>query len=191
MDFPQSNDIDSTTDNWNKNSNNDLLGDFDDQNQTPTINSTNPNFHPISPTTTTTATSHIREIHNPVIDSLADKAKTELKKGQYQAEDIITKTKRILKQHWEQTLVSLCQVQKKVSEMVPKQGSNLIYWQNPIQSGIFFGLSLSVIITFMFLSSLAAVSFWLLAFLLVTGLYKLYNYVMVTFVGRVQDDIFE
>ena len=53
------------------------------------------------------------------------------------------------------------------------------------------GLSLSVIITFMFLSSLAAVSFWLLAFLLITGLYKLYNYVMATFVGRVQDDIFE
>jgi hypothetical protein len=43
----------------------------------------------------------------------------------------------------------------------------------------------------MFLSSLAAIAFWLLAFLLVTGLYKLYNYVMATFVGRVQDDIFE
>ena len=43
----------------------------------------------------------------------------------------------------------------------------------------------------MFLSSLAAVSFWLLAFLVVVGLYKLYNYVMVTFVGRVQDDVFE
>jgi len=43
----------------------------------------------------------------------------------------------------------------------------------------------------MFLSSLAAVSFWLLASLLFVGLYKLYNYVMATFVGRVQDDIFE
>jgi hypothetical protein len=43
----------------------------------------------------------------------------------------------------------------------------------------------------MFLSSLAAISFWLLAFLLITGLYKLYNYVMATFVGRVQDDVFE
>lgn len=70
-------------------------------------------------------------------------------------------------------------------------GSNLIYWQNPIQSGIVFGISLSVIITFMFLSSLAAISFWFLAFLVVIGLYKLYNYVMATFVGRVQDDIFE
>jgi hypothetical protein len=70
-------------------------------------------------------------------------------------------------------------------------GSNLIYWRNPIQSGIVFGVSLSVIITFMFLSSLAAISFWSLALLVVVGLYKLYNYVMATFVGRAQDDIFE
>jgi len=75
--------------------------------------------------------------------------------------------------------------------MVPNQGSNLIYWRNPIQSGIVFGVSLSVIITFMFLSALAAISFWLLAILVVVGLYKLYNYVMATFVGRIQDDIFE
>ena len=70
-------------------------------------------------------------------------------------------------------------------------GSDFIYWRNPIHSGIVFGVSLSVIITFMFLSSLAAISFWLLAFLVVVGLYKLYNYVMATFVGRIQDDIFE
>jgi hypothetical protein len=43
----------------------------------------------------------------------------------------------------------------------------------------------------MFLSSLAAISFWLLASLVVVGLYKLYNYVMATFVGRVQDDKFD
>jgi hypothetical protein len=43
----------------------------------------------------------------------------------------------------------------------------------------------------MFLSSLAAISFWLLTLLVVVGLYKLYNYVMATFVGRVQDDIVE
>jgi hypothetical protein len=43
----------------------------------------------------------------------------------------------------------------------------------------------------MFLSSLAAISFWLLASLIVVGLYKLYNYVMATFAGRIQDDIFE
>lgn len=92
--------------------------------------------------------------------------------------------------------------------MVPKQGmarfelnshrfyfrvsaTNLIYWQNPVQSGVVFGVLLSIIITFMFLSSLAAVSFWLLASLVVVGLYKLYNYVMATFVGRVQDDVLE
>jgi len=75
--------------------------------------------------------------------------------------------------------------------MVPKQANNLIYWQNPIQSGIAFAVLLSIIITFMLLSSLAAISFWLLAFLAVVGLYKLYNYVMATFVGRVQDDIFD
>ena len=71
------------------------------------------------------------------------------------------------------------------------QGSDLIYWRKPIQSGIVFGVSLSVIITFMFLSSLAAISFWSLAFLLIVGLYKMYNYVMATFVGRIQDDKFE
>jgi hypothetical protein len=70
-------------------------------------------------------------------------------------------------------------------------GSDLIYWRNPIQSGIVFGVTLSVIITFMFLSSLAAISFWLLALLIAVGLYKMYNYVMATFVGRVQDDVFE
>lgn len=43
----------------------------------------------------------------------------------------------------------------------------------------------------MFLSSLAAISFWLLTLLVVVGLYKLYNYIMITFVGRAQDDVFE
>jgi len=184
MDLPQSNDIDSTTDIWDKNSFNEPRVAHDDQSETSTIN---PNYHPISPST---ATSHSWETSHPVVDSLA-KGKTELKKGQQQAEDIITKTKRFLKQNWDQTCTSLGQVQKKVGEMVPKEGSNLIYWRNPIQSGIVFGLSLSVIITFMFLSSLAAIAFWLLAFLVAVGLYKLYNYVMVTFVGRVQDDIFD
>jgi len=180
MDLPQSDDIDSTTDIWNKNSYNEPRVIHDDQNETSTTNSS---YH-------TTATSHSWETSHPVVDSLA-KGKTELKKGQHQAEDIITKTKRVIQEHWEQTRTSLGQVQKKVGEMVPKQSTNLIYWRNPIQSGIVFGLSLSVIITFMFLSSLAAISFWLLAFLVAVGLYKLYNYVMATFVGRVQDDIFD
>jgi hypothetical protein len=182
MDSPQSNDIDSTTDNWIKSS---YKEPHDDSDETPTINSTNPNYHPTTPAT------HSWETNNPVVDSIANKGKTELKKGQQQAENIIIKTKKVLQQHWEQTRTSLGQVQKKVSEMVPKQGSNLIYWRNPIQSGIVFGVSLSVIITFMFLSSLAAISFWLLAVLVAIGLYKLYNYVMATFVGRVQDDIFD
>jgi hypothetical protein len=185
MDPPQSNDIDSTTDNWIKSS---YKEPHDDSDEIPTINSTNPDYHPISSTTPAT---HSWETNNPVVDSIANKGKTELKKGQQHAENIITKTKKVLKQHWDQTRTSLGQVQKKVSEMVPKQGSNIIYWRNPIQSGIVFGVSLSVIITFMFLSSLAAISFWLLAVLVAIGLYKLYNYVMATFVGRVQDDIFD
>jgi len=82
-------------------------------------------------------------------------------------------------------------LQKKIKEMIPHQANNLVYWQNPIQTGIVFTVLLSIIITFMFLSSLAAISFWLLASLIVVGLYKLYNYVMATFVGRVQDDIFD
>jgi hypothetical protein len=105
---------------------------------------------------------------------------------------------------------TMLQMQKRIKEMVPKQGKSrsmrsmpflpqgnlcvanqLIYWQNPIQSGIVFSVLLSIVITFMFLSSLAAVAFWLLASLIVVGLYKLYNYVMATFLGRIQDDIFE
>ena len=108
----------------------------------------------------------------------------------------------------EQTRHSIVQIQKRLKEMAPKQGTTLfrkaliitidlllvntlVYWQNPIQSGIVFGVLLSIIITFMFLSSLAAISFWLLTLLVVVGLYKLYNYIMITFVGRAQDDIFE
>jgi len=181
----QIHEVDSTTDHFNKNSFDEPTPIRDDPNETPTVNATNPDYNPPS----TTAT-HSWETNNPVVDSL-NKGKTELKKGQQQVEDIITKTKRLVKQQWEQTRHSLVQIQKKISEMAPKQGSDLIYWRNPIQSGIVFGISLSVIITFMFLSSLAAVSFWLLALLIAVGLYKMYNYVMATFVGRVQDDVFE
>ncbi|CAF0816296.1 unnamed protein product [Adineta steineri] len=181
----QSHEIDSTTEQLHKTTYDDVIPPRYDTNETPTINSTNPDYNPPS-----TPTVHHMETNNPVVDSL-NKGKTEFKRAQQQTEDIITKTKRIVKQHWDQTRHSLVQVQKKVNEIMPKEGNNLIYWRNPIQSGIVFGLSLSVIITFMFLSSLAAVSFWLLAFLVVIGLYKMYNYVMATFVGRVQDDIFD
>jgi hypothetical protein len=185
MDPSQSNYIDSTEDILKPNATaHEPSVRSNDSDETPTINSTNPDYHP-------TSTTNNWETNNPVVDSIANKGKTELKKGQQQAEDIITKTKRVIKQQWDQTRISLGQAQKKIGEMVPKQGNNLIYWRNPIQSGIVFGVTLSVIITFMFLSSLAAISFWLLAFLVVTGLYKLYNYVMVTFVGRSQDDIFD
>ncbi len=93
MDSPQSNDIDSTTDNWIKSS---YKEPHDDSDETPTINSTNPNYHPTSSTTPAT---HSWETNNPVVDSIANKGKTELKKGQQNAENIITKTKKVLKQH--------------------------------------------------------------------------------------------
>ncbi|UJR35194.1 hypothetical protein I4U23_027961 [Adineta vaga] len=181
----QSNDIDSTTEHFNNSIHEELIPVHHNIDDTPAINSTNPDFIPpvITP-------SHHTDITNPVIDTL-NRGKAELQKGQQQTEDIITKTKKIVKQHWDQTRHSLIQIQKKVSEMAPTQGSDLIYWRKPIQSGIAFGVSLSVIITFMFLSSLAAISFWSLAFLVVIGLYKMYNYVMATFVGRIQDDKFE
>jgi ABC-type multidrug transport system fused ATPase/permease subunit len=177
--------IDSTTDGWNKIPSNDHSTRYD-PNETPTVNSTNPNYH-----STSSTDNYNWEKTTSTIETAADKAKGELKKGQQHAEDIITKSKRLIQQQWEQTRHSIVQLQKKIKEMVPKQANNLIYWQNPIQSGIVFTVLLSVIITFMFLSSLAAVSFWLLASLLFVGLYKLYNYVMATFVGRVQDDIFD
>ncbi|CAF0830626.1 unnamed protein product [Rotaria sp. Silwood1] len=182
---PQSQDIDSTTNEWNKSSCNDHSIRHD-PNETPTVNSTNPNYHPAPMTN-----NYSWEKNNSTIETNVDKAKGEFKKGQQHAEDIITKSKRHILQHWEQTRHSIIHLQKRVKEMLPKKVTNLIYWQNPIESGIVFGILLSVIITFMFLSSLAAISFWLLAFLVIVGLYKLYNYVMVTFVGRIQDDIFD
>ncbi|CAF1318117.1 unnamed protein product [Rotaria sordida] len=182
---PQSYDIDSTTHEWNKNSFNDHSIRHD-PNEIPTVNSTNPNYHP-----TSTINNHGWEKNNSTFETNVDKVKVELKKGQQHAEDIITKSKRHILQQWEQTRHSIIHLQNRVKEMLPKKAANLIYWQNPIESGIVFGILLSVIITFMFLSSLAAISFWLLAFLVIIGLYKLYNYVMVTFVGRIQDDIFD
>jgi len=74
--------------------------------------------------------------------------------------------------------------------MIPPEGKDLVYWKRPIHSGIVFGILLASIITFMFLSSLAAISFWLLALLITIGLHKLYNYVMSTFLGRDNDDLF-
>ncbi|CAF0764666.1 unnamed protein product [Rotaria sp. Silwood1] len=143
-----------------------------DNDETPTVNSTNPNFH-------------------AVIDSVVQKGRTEFQKGQQSTETIVSKAKKLMQQHWDHTRQSLARLRKRISEMVPKSANNLIYWRNPIQSGLVLGVSLSVIITFMFLSSLAAISFWLLALLVVSGLYQLYNYVMVTFVGRAQDDILD
>ncbi|CAF1969444.1 unnamed protein product [Rotaria magnacalcarata] len=181
----QNYDVDSTTNDWNKSSSNDHSIRHD-PNEMPTVNSTNPNYHPAS-----TTNNHSWEKNNSTIETNVGKAKEGLKKGPQRAEDIITKSKRVFLQNWEQTRHSIIHLQKRVKEMLPKQATNLIYWQNPVESGVVFGLLLSVIITFMFLSSLAAISFWLLAFLVIVGLYKLYNYVMVTFVGGIRDDIFD
>ena len=68
---------------------------------------------------------------------------------------------------------------------------DLIYWKNPIQSGIAFSASLSVLITFMSLSALAATAFWLLALLILIAVYKVYNFILANVAGRVQPDIFE
>jgi len=89
---PQSYSIDSTTDGWNKKSFNDHSTRYD-PNETPTVNSTNPNYQP-----TSTSNNHSWEKNNSVIETAADKAKGELKKGQQHAEDIITKSKRLLNQ---------------------------------------------------------------------------------------------
>src|SRR5437588_11448018 len=97
MDLPQSNDIDPTKDLWDISTFNEQRVTHPDPDETPTINSTNPNYIPISPTATTTAP-HSWETSHPVVDSLA-KGKTEIKKGQQHTEDIITKTKRVCKQH--------------------------------------------------------------------------------------------
>ena len=90
----QSNDIDSTTHIPSLKNYNDPISSHHDVDQTPAINATNPNYSPV-----TTTTTHNWETNNPVVDSIANKGKTELKKGQQQAEDIITKTKKVIKQH--------------------------------------------------------------------------------------------
>lgn len=88
---PQSQDIDSTTNEWNKSSLNDYSLKHD-PNEMPTVNSTNPNYHP--------ATSFNNgEKNSSIIETNAGKAKEESKKGQQRAEDIITKSKRVLLQH--------------------------------------------------------------------------------------------
>ena len=99
MDLPHNDELDSTPDiDWKSSLPNEPLMTFDDENEIPIRISTNPNPHPITPPPPAT-TAQIRETHNPVLDSIGEKTKTELKKGQHQAEDIITKSKRILKQH--------------------------------------------------------------------------------------------
>lgn len=147
--------------------------------EAPTINSTNPNYQP------NPSSAHSFDT------SMGEKTTHDLKKGHQQVEDIITKSKRLMKQHWDQTCHVLLQSHRKLKEKVPESVNKLIYWQNPIQTGIVFGVLLSIVITFMFLSSLAAISFWLLALLTVVGLYKLYNYLMATFRGRVNEDLFD
>jgi len=96
---PQSYDIDSTTGEWNKISSTDHSTRYD-PNETPTVNSTNPNYHPVSPTSTTNN-------HHSIHETAVDKVKTDLKKGQHHAEDIITKSKRLLKQQCKSFRISV------------------------------------------------------------------------------------
>ena len=98
MDRNQNDDIDSTTHNYNRTTFDETRINADDAkeiritrdgpDEIPVITTTNPNSSSVSSTTT-----------NPVIDSVTNKAKAELKQGQQQAEHVITKTKRIFKQH--------------------------------------------------------------------------------------------
>jgi hypothetical protein len=92
---PQTYNIHSTADEWTKDipsSNHDHSNRYD-PNETPTVNSTNPNYHPSSTSNTNTW-----DKNNSTIETAADKAKGELKKGQQHAEDIITKSKRLIAQ---------------------------------------------------------------------------------------------
>lgn len=102
MDYSQSDDIDSNTQNWQTAPIDEPLISLNQVDETPIINTTNADFHPTSipPTTpTTTAKTQNWETSNPVVDSVTNKTKEEFKKGQQQVEDIATKTKRILKQN--------------------------------------------------------------------------------------------
>jgi len=70
----QSYNIDSTSDEWNQNSSNDYSTRYD-SNETPTVNSTNPYYHP-----TSTTNNHSFDKTNSVSETAVDKAKGELKK---------------------------------------------------------------------------------------------------------------
>lgn len=94
----QNYDVDSTTTEWIKKSSVDSSSNIDyssrmDPNEIPTVNSTNPNYHPSS-----TNNTHQWDKNSSVNDANIDKVKGDLKKGQQQVEDIITKSKRILGQ---------------------------------------------------------------------------------------------
>lgn len=80
----QSYDVDSTTGGWTKSAGLDHSARFD-PNEMPTVNSTNPHYNP-APLSS----------NGSLNESAVHKAATELKKGQQHAEDIITKSKRVL-----------------------------------------------------------------------------------------------
>ncbi|CAF4802349.1 unnamed protein product, partial [Rotaria magnacalcarata] len=65
----QNYDVDSTTNDWNKSSSNDHSIRHD-PNEMPTVNSTNPNYHPAS-----TTNNHSWEKNNSTIETNVDKAK--------------------------------------------------------------------------------------------------------------------
>jgi hypothetical protein len=94
---PQIETIDSTTYEWNKtndlSSSNVNSSTRYDPNEMPTVNSTNPNYHSNSMNN-----SHMREKSNATHETTNDKGKVELKRGQQNVEDILTKSKRLVKE---------------------------------------------------------------------------------------------
>lgn len=122
---PQNQTIDSTTSEFRS----DHHLRFD-PNEMPTVNSTNPNYHPSSMNT-----SHVSETTSI---ASTEKLKTEFKKGPQQVEDIITKLKRVSKEQCMLILIfrtkssrnfilgnhafhNIMILQKKGREMIPKQ----------------------------------------------------------------------
>ncbi|CAF3785504.1 unnamed protein product [Rotaria magnacalcarata] len=111
--------MDPTTDSWNKSSSN-------DRNEASTTESISQNY-------------------TPVDDSYVQKGRTELKHGQQHAENIVSKTKRILQRHSisKQQADELAEQIQVNGTSLLKHARNIFLWQNLTNSAM-FGLVLFI-----------------------------------------------
>lgn len=101
MDLSESNDFDASAYTWSSKPDEEQLISLESTDEPLATTTADLDFTPVvpPPAATTTTTTQNWETSNPVVDSVVNQTKTELKKGQQQVEDIFTKTKRIVKEN--------------------------------------------------------------------------------------------